>query len=75
MRIQVFLTFLIRFAVPKVDGGAEMSENYKYYAQKLAERQAARNQGPLRNQLEDLLRVVQRCEAMWALEDRIERSR
>lgn len=51
-----------------------MSENYKYYAQKLAEREATRNQGPLRRQLEDLLRVVKRCEAMWALEDRIERA-
>jgi len=51
-----------------------MSENYKYYAQKLAEREAARNQGPLRRQLEDLVRVVRRCEAMWALEDRIERA-
>jgi len=75
MRIQVFLTFLLRARVPNVDGGAEMSENYKYYAQKLAEREATRNQGPLRRQLEDLLRAVQRCEAMWALEDRIERSR
>jgi hypothetical protein len=52
-----------------------MSENYKYYAQKLAERETARTQGPLRRQLDDLLRVVQRCEAIWALEDRIERSR
>lgn len=70
----MFLPFLIRFHVPKVDGGAGMSENYKYYTRKLAEREAARNQGPLQRQLRDLLRVVKRCEAMWALEDRIERA-
>jgi hypothetical protein len=71
----VFLTFLIRSAVPKVDGGAEMSENYRYYAQKLVERRATQSTGSLRGQLYDLLRVVKRCEAMWALEDRIERAR
>ena len=52
-----------------------MSDNYKFYAQKMADRQEARNRGPLRWQLVELMRVVQRCEAMWSLEDRIERSR
>jgi len=52
-----------------------MSDNYKVYTQKMSEWRAARDGGPLRGQLVELLRVVQRCEAMWALEDRIERSR
>ena len=52
-----------------------MSENYTVYAQKTAARHAARDRGPLRAQLTELLWVVQRCESMWALEDRIERSR
>ena len=52
-----------------------MSDNYKLYAQKMADRQETRNRGPLRWQLVELMRVVQRCEAMWALEDRIEHSR
>ncbi len=52
-----------------------MSDNYKFYAQKMAERRAAREDRPLRGQLVELMRVVQRCEARWALEDRIERSR
>ena len=52
-----------------------MSDNYKIYAQKMADRREERNRGPLRWQLAELMRVVQRCEAMWALEERIERSR
>ena len=48
-----------------------MSDNYKFYTQKIADRREARNRGPLRWQLVELMRVVQRCEAMWALEDRI----
>jgi len=53
-----------------------MSDNYKVYAQKMTERRAAaRDRSPLRAHLVDLLRVVERCESMWALEDRIERSR
>jgi hypothetical protein len=52
-----------------------MSENYRYYARKLAESKEAREADrPLAAQLEDLLRTVRRCEEMWALEDRIERS-
>jgi hypothetical protein len=52
-----------------------MSDNYRLYAQKMTERRTARDRGPLRGQLDELMRVVRRCEAMWALEDRIERSR
>ncbi len=74
-QVQVVLAFLLRSRVPNVSGGVEMSDNYKVYAQKMSEWRAARDGGPLRGQLVELLRVVQRCEAMWALEDRIERSR
>ena len=74
-QVQVFVAFLKSFAKPNVSGGTEMSDNYKFYAQKMADRQEARDRRPLRRQLVDLMRVVQRCEAMWALEDRIERSR
>ncbi len=52
-----------------------MSENYKHYIQKLAEHRETKNRSPLQAQLEELLRVVKRCEATWALEDRIERAR
>jgi hypothetical protein len=52
-----------------------MSDNYRLYAQKMTERRTVRDRGPLRGQLDELMRVVRRCEAMWALEDRIERSR
>ena len=52
-----------------------MSENYRLYVQKMAEWQSVRMVAhPLRSELEDLLRVVQRCEAMWTLEDRLDRQ-
>jgi hypothetical protein len=51
-----------------------MSANYKFYAQKMADRREARGRGPLRAQLEELLQAVKRCEAMWALEERVEHS-
>ena len=74
-QVQVFVAFLNSFAKPNVSGGTEMSDNYKFYAQKMADRRESRNQSPLRWQLVELMRVVQRCEAMWALEERIERAR
>jgi hypothetical protein len=74
-QFQVFPAFLIAACLPKVGGGKEMSDNYRLYAQKMTERRTARDRGPLRGQLDELMRVVRRCEAMWALEDRIERSR
>jgi hypothetical protein len=43
-----------------------MSENYKLYAQKMAELRAARlSNRPLRRQLEELLDFVRQCEASW----------
>ena len=71
----MFVAFLNSSAEPKLSGGTKMSDNYTFYAQKMADRREARNQGPLRWQLVELMRVVERCEAMWALEERIERSR
>ena len=71
----MFVAFLNPSAEPNVSRGTEMSDNYKLYAQKMADRRETRNRGPLRWQLVEMMRVVQHCEAMWALEDRIERSR
>jgi len=49
-----------------------VSENYKFYVRKMAERQAGRTaERPLRNDLKELLEFVQECESRWALEDRI----
>src|SRR5207248_958932 len=75
IQVQVFVAFLNSSAEPNVSGGTEMSDNYKFYAQKMAARREDRSRGPLRWQLVELMRVVERCEAMWALEERIERSR
>jgi hypothetical protein len=53
-----------------------MSENYRFYVVKMAERRARLvGSGRLRWQLEEIFCVVQRCEAMWMLEDRIEKQR
>ena len=53
-----------------------MSDNYRFYAQKISEQRAARGstRPDLRQQLEELLDVVVRCETIWAIEDRVERS-
>jgi hypothetical protein len=53
-----------------------MSDNYRRYAQKMAELKAERGAAPhpLRERLEELLLVVKRCENIWAIEDRIEKS-
>lgn len=50
-----------------------MSENCRYYREKMAAKRW-RGSERLREQLWDLMQVVRRCEAVWALEDRIERS-
>ena len=53
-----------------------MSENIRFYVVKMAERR--RRSAPsweLCADLKELLAVVARCEAMWDLEDRIEKSR
>ena len=53
-----------------------MSENYRYYRDRMEEARRARGGSSerLREQLWDLMRVVSRCERVWALEERIERS-
>ena len=50
-----------------------MSDNYRLYAKKMADLRAHRANRPLRRQLAELMEVVQRCEAVWALEDRLDR--
>jgi hypothetical protein len=50
-----------------------MSENYRYYQDKMRARRAV-SAGRLYEQWVDLMGVVRRCEQLWALEDRIERS-
>jgi hypothetical protein len=59
---------------PHAQGGLEMSENCRYYRDKMEARRVARSTGPLNDQLVELMAVVRRCEHLWALEDRIERS-
>jgi hypothetical protein len=50
-----------------------MSDNYKAYAERMAELRARRAENrPLRGQVEELFAVVRQCEARWQLEDRIE---
>lgn len=52
-----------------------MSENYRFYRDKMAAKRALGGASErLREQLWDLMAVVRRCEQLWALEDRIERS-
>ena len=75
VQIQVFVAFLADSRDPNVGGRREMSDNYKVYKHKMSERRTVRDRSALPGQLVELLRVVQRCEAMWALEDRIERAR
>jgi hypothetical protein len=50
-----------------------MSENYRWYVQKMVELQVTReiDPQPLRHEMEAILEVVHECEAMWALEDRL----
>jgi hypothetical protein len=50
-----------------------MSENCRYYRDKMEARRA-RTVGRLHDQWVELMDVVRRCERLWALEDRIERS-
>jgi hypothetical protein len=51
-----------------------MSDNYRFYAEKMKKRRAAATASSQRldDQLQELLAVVRRREAIWALEDRIE---
>lgn len=54
-----------------------MSENYRFYVAKMNERRARRRSAaePLQLQLAELFSTIARCEAMWALEERIEKRR
>ena len=53
----------------------DMSENVRFYQQKMAVQRAGRRLNrPLRDQLTEILGVVAECERRWALEDRIERQ-
>jgi hypothetical protein len=53
-----------------------MSDNCRFYVLKMNERRAwLRSTAPLRQQLAELFSTVAQCEAMWALEDRIEMQR
>jgi hypothetical protein len=51
-----------------------MSENYRCYKAKMEARRRSMSLS-ITLQLHELLETVARCEAMWALEDRIEKSR
>ena len=52
-----------------------MSENERFYQQKMAELRAGRRQNrPLTEQLREILSAVAECERRWALEERIERQ-
>ncbi|HEV2140278.1 MAG TPA: hypothetical protein VGT01_03725 [Candidatus Dormibacteraeota bacterium] len=51
-----------------------MSENCRYYAEKVEAKRRARRAGPLRDQLAELMATVGRCEHIWAVEERVERS-
>lgn len=55
--------------------GEGMSENVRFYLQKVAENRAIfRAQRTLAHQLREILFVVEDCERRWAVEDRIERQ-
>ncbi|HET7420714.1 MAG TPA: hypothetical protein VFL27_10055 [Candidatus Dormibacteraeota bacterium] len=52
-----------------------MSENARFYQQKMAELRAGRRQNrPLDDQMREILDAVADCERRWALEERIERQ-
>jgi hypothetical protein len=52
-----------------------MSENVRFYRQKMAEQSAGRpRHRPLPDQLREIFAVVADCERRWALEERIERQ-
>ena len=52
-----------------------MSENYRFYKAKMEAKRRSMCVSGLTQQLDELLETVTRCEAMWSLEDRIEKSR
>jgi hypothetical protein len=54
-----------------------MSDNCMQYPEKMREQKEARASAsqPLRDQLEELFEAVRWCERIWAIEERIEKSR
>jgi hypothetical protein len=50
-----------------------MSDNCRFYVEKMRAKRAA-HRGSLRSQWVEVMAVVSHCEAIWAMEDRIERS-
>ena len=52
-----------------------MSNNYRFYRQKVTETRAGRRTyAPLGRQLQELFDTVRWCERMWAIEERIDRE-
>ena len=52
-----------------------MSENYRFYSQKVAESRGRRSiPGALSRQLAELMDTVRWCEKVWAIEDRMDRE-
>ena len=51
-----------------------MSDNYRFYADKVAESRSHNDSGALADQLRDILETVRWCEGMWALEDRMDQA-
>jgi hypothetical protein len=47
-----------------------MSQNTRFYAQKMAEQRAARGGNTLRKQLDEILKVVGQCEMRWERDSR-----
>lgn len=52
-----------------------MSDNYRFYRQKVTEsRSRQRTGGPLSKQLQELFDTVRWCERIWAIEEKIDRE-
>lgn len=75
-RVREFQVFATLWSRCLGEEAPSMSENYRLYPEKEAAKRAARmvQSHPLRPQLEELLQVVRRCERMWAIEERVEKS-
>ena len=52
-----------------------MSDNYRFYRQKVTKTRAhRRTEEPLARQLQELFDTVRWCERIWAIEERIDRE-
>ena len=49
-----------------------MSDNYRFYRQKVTEARARQTAAPLCTQLQELFDTVRWCERIWAIQDRID---